>query len=146
MSCSCSSGMSNSYKSRWKLTVQTMIRVRINFVQHTQRSKMTSMTQRQKTLMKAEPACPPNASGAREAEDGIQQQPPTSENNSQGLGGQMQKQHEATQRCSQRHASPTSKYQFFERHERQYHEMVAFALCSATSFWVFHFFSAWGWM
>ena len=24
--------------------------------------------------------------------------------------------------------------------------MVAFALCSATSFWVFRIFSAWGWM
>ena len=34
MSCSRSSGMSNSNRSRWKFTEQTMIRVRINSVQH----------------------------------------------------------------------------------------------------------------
>ena len=55
MSCSRSSGMSNSDRSRWKLSEQTMIRVLINFVQHTQCSNMTSMTQRQERLIKAKP-------------------------------------------------------------------------------------------
>ena len=48
-------GISNSDRSRWKLTEQTMIRVRINLVQHTQCSKMTWMTQRQESLIREEP-------------------------------------------------------------------------------------------
>ena len=64
-------------------------------------------------------ACPPNGGpGAREAENDIPQQTHTPENNTQGLGEQMHSSNEATQRCPQRHASPTSKYQFFERHVR----------------------------
>ena len=59
-------------------------------------------------------AWPPNTPGAREAEDDIQQQIPTSENNTQGLGEQMHISSEAIQRCPQRHPSPTSKYQLFE--------------------------------
>ena len=55
MSCSRSTGMSNSDRRRWKITEQTMIRVRINLVQHTQCSTMTSMTQRQETLIFAKP-------------------------------------------------------------------------------------------
>ena len=55
MSCSCSSVMSNSDRSRWKLTEQTMTQVRINLVQHTQCSNMTSMTQRQESLIRAKP-------------------------------------------------------------------------------------------
>ena len=46
-------GMSNSDRSRWKLTEQTMIRVRINLVQHTQCSNMMPMTQRQEGLIRA---------------------------------------------------------------------------------------------
>ena len=55
MSCGRSSGMSNSDKNRWKLTDQTMIRVRINPVHHTQCSNMTSMSQRQESLIRAMP-------------------------------------------------------------------------------------------
>ena len=55
MSCSRSSSMSNYGRSRWKLTEQTMIRVRINLVQRTQCSNMTSMTQRQESLIRARP-------------------------------------------------------------------------------------------
>ena len=62
-------------------------------------------------------AWPPNAPGAREAEYDIQRQTPTPENNTQGLGEPMHNSNEAAQRCPQRHASPTSKYHFFERHE-----------------------------
>ena len=65
-------------------------------------------------------AWPPNTPGAREAEDNVPQQTPTPENNTQGLGEQMHSSNEVTQRCPQRRASPTSKYQFFERPERQY--------------------------
>ena len=36
----------------------------------------------------------------------------------------MHSSNEVTQRCPQRQASPTSKYQFFERHGRQYPHMV----------------------
>ena len=56
--------------------------------------------------------------GARVAEDDIQLQTTTAENNIQGLGEQMHSSNEATQRCPQRHASPNSKYKLFERHER----------------------------
>ena len=45
--------MLNSGTSRWKLTEQTLIRVRINLVQHIQSSNMTSMTQWQETLIRA---------------------------------------------------------------------------------------------
>ena len=55
MSCSLSSGIPNSDRSRWKLTEQTMIRVRINLVQHTQCSNMTSMTHWQESLIRANP-------------------------------------------------------------------------------------------
>ena len=68
-------------------------------------------------------AQPPNTPGARESEDGIHQHTPTPENNTQGLGEQMHSCYEATQRCPQTHASPTSKYQFFGRVERQYHKI-----------------------
>ena len=54
MSCSHSSRVSNSNRDRWKLTEQTMIRVRINLVQHTKCSNMTPMTQ-QETLIRAMP-------------------------------------------------------------------------------------------
>ena len=54
MSRSRRSGMSNSERSRWKLTEQTMIRIRINLVQHTQ-CNMTSMTQRRECLIRAKP-------------------------------------------------------------------------------------------
>ena len=48
-------GVSNSDRSRWKLTEQTMIRVRINLPQHTQCSNITWMTQRQESLVRAKP-------------------------------------------------------------------------------------------
>ena len=66
-------------------------------------------------------AWPPNTPGAREAEDDIQQQTITAENNTLGLAEQMHSSNKATQRCPQKQASPTSKYQFFESHERQYY-------------------------
>ena len=66
-------------------------------------------------------AWPPNTPSAWEAEDDIQQQTPTPENNTQDLGEQMHGSHEAKQRCPQRHASPTSKYKFFGRHGIKYH-------------------------
>ena len=67
-----------------------MIRVRINLVQQTQCSNMTLMTQQQESLIWVK-AWPPNAPGARVTEDNIQQQTPTPENNTQGLGEQMLK-------------------------------------------------------
>ena len=87
--------MSNSYRSRWKLTEQTMIRVRINLVQHTQCNNMTSTTQRQEILIRAKPGNRTHLQ-AREAEDGIQQHTSTPENNTQGLGEQMHSNNEAT--------------------------------------------------
>ena len=41
----------------------------------------------------------------------------TPENNTRGSGEQMHISNEVTQRCSQRYASPTSKYKFSERYE-----------------------------
>ena len=62
----------------------------------------------------------PNTPGAREAEGDIQQlMTLTPENNTNGLGEEMHNSNEVT--CPQRHASPTSKYQLSERHEKQYH-------------------------
>ena len=46
-------------------------------------------------------AWPPNTPGPQEAEGDIQQQTPTPENNTQGLGEQMQNSNEVTQRCPQ---------------------------------------------
>ena len=70
---------------------------------------MTSMTQRQKKTNQGE-AWPPNTPGSREVEDDIQKKTHTPENNTQGLGEQMHSSNEATQRCPERHASPTPKY------------------------------------
>ena len=47
--------MSNSSKSRWKLTEQTVSRDRINLMLYTQTSNTTSMTQRQETLIRTKP-------------------------------------------------------------------------------------------
>ena len=57
----------------------------------------------------------------RQAEDDTQQLTPTLENHTPGLGQQMHNSNEVTPRCPQSHASPTSKYQFSARHEKQYH-------------------------
>ena len=54
----------------------------------------------------------PTTRGARVAEDDIQEQSPTPENNTHGLEERMHSCNEATQRSPQRHASPTSNYQF----------------------------------
>ena len=47
--------MSNSGRSKWKFTEQTVIWVRIKLEQHTQSNYMTSMTQRQDTLIRTKP-------------------------------------------------------------------------------------------
>ena len=47
--------MSNSDKSRWKPTEQTMLLVRINLVQNTQCCNMTSMIPRQESLIRGKP-------------------------------------------------------------------------------------------
>ena len=65
-------------------------------------------------------AWPPNTHRAREAESDIQMTP-TLENNTHGLREQMQNSNEVTQRCPQIYISPTSKYQFSERHGKHYH-------------------------
>ena len=75
-----------------------MIRVRINLVQHSQCITMKLMTPGQETLKRAK-TWPPNTAGARGAEDDMQQQTPTPENNTQGLGEQMHSSNEATQLC-----------------------------------------------
>ena len=64
---------------------------------------------------------PPDAPGARKA-DG-ESHPlifssgwlTTQEYNTQGLGSQMYNSNEVTQKCQQRHSSPTTKYQFLGR-------------------------------
>ena len=68
------------------LTEQTPIRVRINLVQHTQCINVTSMTTTRRSHQGK--AWPPNTPGAREADDDIQQQTPTRESNTKGLGEQ----------------------------------------------------------
>ena len=70
------------------LAEQTIIRVRINLVQHTQPNNMRSNV----TITRnsdQDNAWPPNTLGAGETEDDIQQQTPIMENNFPGLGEQM---------------------------------------------------------
>ena len=120
MSYSSSSGMTNSDTIRWKITEQTTIRVRINLVQHTQCSNMTSMTQQQETLIRAKPGHRIRMS--LEKLKMTFSSRPTHRRRILKDREQMHSSNEAvTQRCPQGQASPTSKYQFFERHEKQYH-------------------------
>ena len=51
----CSSGMSNSGRSRWRIAEQTEVQVQSNHLKHPQCSNMTLMTQRQETLIRAMP-------------------------------------------------------------------------------------------
>ena len=120
MNCNRSLGMSNSDRSRWKHTEQTMIEVRINLVQHTQCSNITSMTQRKESLIRAKPGHRIHLA-LEKLKMTFSSRLPTPENNAKGLGEQMHGSNETTQRCPQRNAAPTSKYQFIERHGRQYH-------------------------
>ena len=105
-----SSDMSNSDCSRWKLTEQTMIRVRINFYNIHSAATWRRWHNDKKVW--------PGQSLVTEytwrsvAEDDIQEQSPTPENNTHGLEKRMHSCNEATQRSPQRYASPTSKYQF----------------------------------
>ena len=97
-----------------------MIQVLINLVQHTQSSNMTLMTQLMTRNFDQGKDWPPNKPGAQEAAGDIQQLTPTPENNTQRLGEQMHNSNKVTQRCPQRHASPTSsKYQFSEINKKQ---------------------------
>ena len=133
MSSSRSTAMSNSDKSRCKLTEQTMIRVRINLVQHSQYSNMTSMTQGQETLIRAK--------FGHRTQLALEKLKMTFSSRTQHWRSILQdwenkcidiatKQH----RCPQRHASPTLKYQFFGRHGRQYHahDLRRWACCQTS--------------
>ena len=72
-----------------------MIRVRINFAQHAvQQHDADDTTTRKSDQGKAWPL---NTTGTREAEDDIQQQTLTPENNAQGLGEQLHSSNEATE-------------------------------------------------
>ena len=75
MSCDRSSRMSNSGTSRWKLTEETVIRVRINLVQHTkvQPHDIDDTTTRNSDRDKA---WPPNTPHLQEAEGGLSSWPP----------------------------------------------------------------------
>ena len=115
MRCSHSSGMSNSDRSRWKLTEQTMIRFEL-----TRYNIHSAVTRHQWHNDKN--AWPPNTPGARAAEDDIQHQTPTPENNTQGLEEQMHSSNEATQRLlhqpqntnSLRNTRDNTEHIFFE--------------------------------
>ena len=75
---------------------------------HIHPSNITSMTQRQETLVRKN-AWSPNTPGAQEAVGDIQQITPKPENDTQGLGEQMQNSNEVIQRCPQIYVSTTSK-------------------------------------
>ena len=112
MSCSRRSGMSNSSRSRWTLAEQTMIRA-----QHTNPSNTTSTTRNSDQSK----AWPTNTPGAQEVEDDFQQLTPTPENNTQGLGDQMQNSNEVSTEVSTNIRFTNLKIQFAERHWKQYH-------------------------
>ena len=118
MSSGRSSEMSNSSRSRWKLAEQTVIRIRINLVQHTKPSHTTSVT-RQETLIGTKIGHRIHLALKKLKLGSIVL--PTSENNTQVLGERIQNGNEVTQRCPQIYVSPTSKYKFSERHGKQYH-------------------------
>ena len=126
MSCSRSlHGMSNSSRNRWMLAEQTFhllnrqwlvfeltlynILSQQHYVDHT--------TTRNSDQDKA---WPPNTPGAQEAQGHIQQLTPTPENNTRGLGEQMQNSKEVSQTCPRTHVSPTSKYKFPETISRRW--------------------------
>ena len=67
-----------------------------------------------------------------EVEGDILQLTPTPENNIQGLGEQMENGNEVPQRCLQIYVSPTSKYQFYERH-RNNTTRIVWACCQTSN-------------
>ena len=96
---------------------RTEIRVRINLVQHIEPSLTTSMTQRHETLIGTKPGHRIHLALTK-LKVTFSSWPPTPENNTQGLGEQMQNSNEVIQRCLQIYVSSTSKYQFSEGHRR----------------------------
>ena len=106
--------MMNSDRSRSKLTEQTISRVRINLVQHTQFSNMKSMTQRQESLIMTKP-------GHRiylaleKMKMKFRRRPPHRRTILKDCQNKCTGSNEATQNCTQRQTSPTATYQFFER-------------------------------
>ena len=101
-----------------------MIRVRINFAQHIQWSNMTPMTHRQESLIRAKPGHRIHLALEKLKMTFSCRFPHEWVNNtSEGLEKQIvvaTKQHRGVHKDTS-HASPTSKYQFFERHWRQNH-------------------------
>ena len=104
MCCDRSSFISNPRISRWKLAEQTVIRVRINLVQYTKpmQPDVDDTTTRKSYQGEARPL---NTPDAQEAEDDIQQLTPTPQNNTQGLGKQMQNNNAVTRRCPEMYVS-----------------------------------------
>ena len=109
MRCSRSSEMSNSDRSRWKLSEQRMIWVRINILQHKQCSNMTSMTQ-QESPIKAKPGHRTHLTLGKMKT--FSSRPPHRRTILKDWENKcIHGSNEATQRCPQRQVSPTSKYQ-----------------------------------
>ena len=89
------SSMSNSCRRRYKLAEQTVNQVQINLVQHTQPSNITSMTQRQETLMWTYPGHRIHLA-LKQLKVTFSCWPHELENNTQGLGVKMQNSNEVT--------------------------------------------------
>ena len=127
-----SPNISNSGRSGRKLTEQTMIQVRIKLVQHTHSSNMSSMTQKQEPLIRR--AWPPNAPGDSSAEDDSPHLIRTLTKNTRRLWEQLKNRNELTQKCTERHALPTPREQFFHRYDTKYHSHVSHrSSCLQTS-------------
>ena len=90
MSCGRCSSVSNSSRNRWKFAEQSVIWVRINLAQHTHPSNITSMTQRQDTLIRTKPGHRIHLALKNLTAMHIQLLTPKLENKTQRLGKQMQ--------------------------------------------------------
>ena len=113
MSCNRSSGMSNSDRSRWKLTEQQWFEFEIT-VYNIHSAATWRRWPNDKKVWSGQGLATEYTWRSRSWRWLLVADP---ENNTQGLGAKMHSSNEATQRYPQRQASPTSKYQFFETPE-----------------------------
>ena len=112
--------MSNYGRSRRKLAAQTVTWVRINLIQHTKPCNMTSITQRQETLIRAKPEHRMQLALQKLKLTFSGWPPCTPENNTHGLWEEIHNyQRSDTDVYNLIYASPTIKYKFSERHTKQ---------------------------
>ena len=124
MSCSRSLGMSNSDRSRWKLTEQTMIRVRYTLY-NIHSAATWCQWHNDKKVWLGQRLATEYTWPSRSRRWHSSSRPPHRRTILKDWENKCivaKKEHRGM--YPQRRASPTSKYQFFESHERQYRAHV----------------------